>query len=88
MLTSPLDTLQENQVVSKFLVDSNKAVTFKLIRSVEDIDNEKCSFQPGMSHQIFGAKVCLRSFIPFFKKIVFQIKIKFITKIIIKIKKK
>ena len=57
MLAGPLDTLQENQVVSKFLVDSNEAVEFKLVRSVEDLENAKSSFPPGMSHQIFGAKV-------------------------------
>jgi len=56
MLAGPLDTLHENQIVSKFLADSNQAVTFKLVRSVEDLDNDAINFAPGMSHQIFGPK--------------------------------
>ena len=56
MLAGPLETLNENQVVSKFLVDSNQAVTFKLVRTIEDLDNDATNFAPGMSHQIFGAK--------------------------------
>ena len=57
MLSGPLDTLNENQVVSKFLVDSNQAVQFKLVRKVEDLSNDETTFSPGMSHQIFGPKV-------------------------------
>ena len=59
MLSGPLDTLNENQVVSKFLVDSNQAVQFKLVRKVEDLSNDETTFPPGMSHQIFGPKVSI-----------------------------
>jgi len=52
-MDNPID---ENKIVSKFLVDSNQAVKFKLVRNEEDIQNDKTCFNPGMSHQVFGAK--------------------------------
>ena len=51
-----MNSLEENGVVSKFLVNSNDAVEFKLVREPADISDGKKSFNPGMSHQIFGAK--------------------------------
>uniref|UniRef100_A0A1B6KWX0 Histone acetyltransferase type B catalytic subunit n=2 Tax=Graphocephala atropunctata TaxID=36148 RepID=A0A1B6KWX0_9HEMI len=38
----------------EFVCDSNEALEFKLVRSVEDIGNDQASFKPEMSHQIFG----------------------------------
>ena len=37
-MDNPID---ENKIVSKFLVDSNQAVKFKLVRNEEEIQNDK-----------------------------------------------
>ena len=40
-MDNPID---ENKIVSKFLVDSNQAVKFKLVRNEEEIQNDKVKF--------------------------------------------
>nr|CAG4640877.1 EOG090X06NC [Eulimnadia texana] len=40
--------------LQKFVVDSNSALEFKLIRKSEDVDDESLAFSPEMSHQVFG----------------------------------
>ena len=40
-MDNPID---ENKIVSKFLVDSNQAVKFKLVRNEEEIQNDKVRF--------------------------------------------
>ncbi|XP_034249338.1 histone acetyltransferase type B catalytic subunit [Thrips palmi] len=37
-----------------FLVDSNSALEFKLVRHADDLKDEKTTFRPEMSHQVFG----------------------------------
>ncbi|XP_069187293.1 histone acetyltransferase type B catalytic subunit isoform X2 [Procambarus clarkii] len=37
-----------------FVIDSNDALEFKLVRSSADIDDEETSFKPDMSHQVYG----------------------------------
>lgn len=37
-----------------FVINGNDAIDFKLVRSVEDIDNDKIVFKPQLTHQIFG----------------------------------
>lgn len=37
-----------------FLLDSNEAVEFKLVRHPEDLKDDDTTFKPDMSHQIFG----------------------------------
>jgi hypothetical protein len=40
-----------------FVVDSNDALKFRLIRGEEDLDSEvELDFEPAMSHQIYGEK--------------------------------
>ncbi|XP_076164935.1 histone acetyltransferase 1 [Ptiloglossa arizonensis] len=36
------------------VVSSNEALEFKLIRNVEDLENDEIIFKPEMSHQVFG----------------------------------
>ena len=37
-----------------FVTDSNEALSFKLLRSSQDAENEDINFPPEMTHQIFG----------------------------------
>ncbi|XP_069951943.1 histone acetyltransferase type B catalytic subunit isoform X2 [Cherax quadricarinatus] len=37
-----------------YVIDSNEALEFKLVRSVADIDDDELVFKPDMSHQIYG----------------------------------
>lgn len=37
-----------------FVINGNDALEFKLVRSVEDLEDDETSFKPEMSHQIFG----------------------------------
>uniref|UniRef100_A0A1B6D2L5 Histone acetyltransferase type B catalytic subunit n=1 Tax=Clastoptera arizonana TaxID=38151 RepID=A0A1B6D2L5_9HEMI len=37
-----------------YVVDSNVALEFKLVRNEEDLEDDTVSFKPEMSHQIFG----------------------------------
>ena len=40
--------------LGKFVCSANTAVEFKLIRSIEDLDNDAASFHPEFTHQLFG----------------------------------
>ncbi|XP_003395429.2 histone acetyltransferase type B catalytic subunit [Bombus terrestris] len=40
--------------LKNLVVSSNEALEFKLVRSVEDIENDQNTFKPEMSHQVFG----------------------------------
>jgi len=42
------------EITSKFLVDANEAVNFRLVRSAEELANPKNIFHPGMCHHVFG----------------------------------
>lgn len=44
----------DSEVEKKFVVDSNEALHFKLLRETKDLESEQNSFQPEMSHQVFG----------------------------------
>ncbi|XP_045115060.1 histone acetyltransferase type B catalytic subunit-like isoform X1 [Portunus trituberculatus] len=37
-----------------YVVDSNEALEFKLVRKPDDLENEDTTFKPDMSHQVFG----------------------------------
>lgn len=39
---------------SSLVVSSNDVIEFKLVRRVADIGDDRCSFRPVMSHQVFG----------------------------------
>ncbi|XP_003701894.1 histone acetyltransferase 1 isoform X2 [Megachile rotundata] len=36
------------------VINSNDALEFKLVRYIEDIENDETTFKPDMSHQVFG----------------------------------
>ena len=40
--------------IEKYKNDSNEATFIKLVRTAEDVMNDKLDFHPAMSHQIFG----------------------------------
>lgn len=40
--------------LKNLVVSSNEALEFKLVRSVEDLENDQNTFKPEMSHQVFG----------------------------------
>lgn len=42
--------------LQKFIVNSNDALEFKLVRRVQDLEDDSTTFKPEMSHQIFGDK--------------------------------
>ncbi|XP_012276079.1 histone acetyltransferase type B catalytic subunit [Orussus abietinus] len=47
----------EDAITARFkvlIVNSNDALEFKLVRNVEDLEDDKTSFKPEMSHQVFG----------------------------------
>ena len=46
------DTIEAR--LKAYVVDSNEAMEFKLVRDVQDIADESTSFYPEMSHQVFG----------------------------------
>ncbi|XP_058803109.1 histone acetyltransferase type B catalytic subunit [Phymastichus coffea] len=37
-----------------YLIDSNDALEFKLVRKIHDLDDDSTTFKPEMSHQVFG----------------------------------
>ncbi|XP_066978661.1 histone acetyltransferase type B catalytic subunit isoform X1 [Macrobrachium rosenbergii] len=37
-----------------FVIDSNEALEFKLVRTESDLENEDTTFKPEMSHQVYG----------------------------------
>lgn len=49
--------------LKNLVVSSNEALEFKLVRSVEDLENDQNTFKPEMSHQVFGdrfvIKICI-----------------------------
>lgn len=51
-----MESIKPPEITSKFLVDSTECVNMKLVRTAEDIHDPKKTFQPAMSHQIFGQK--------------------------------
>ncbi|XP_021938160.1 histone acetyltransferase type B catalytic subunit isoform X2 [Zootermopsis nevadensis] len=40
--------------VNSLVVSSNDSIEFKLVRQLADISDDRCSFKPVMSHQVFG----------------------------------
>lgn len=40
--------------LKSLVISSNDALEFKLVRSVEDLENDDTTFKPEMSHQVFG----------------------------------
>lgn len=40
--------------LKRFVVNGNDALEFKLVRSIEDIDDDEVAFKPEMCHQVFG----------------------------------
>ncbi|XP_015592461.1 histone acetyltransferase type B catalytic subunit [Cephus cinctus] len=40
--------------LKSFIISSNDALEFKLVRSVEDLEDDEATFRPEMSHQVFG----------------------------------
>lgn len=40
--------------LSHLVINSNECLEFKLIRDVDDLEDDKTSFKPEMSHQVFG----------------------------------
>lgn len=40
--------------LKNLVISSNDALEFKLVRSVEDLENDEATFKPEMSHQVFG----------------------------------
>nr|CAG4640040.1 EOG090X06NC [Daphnia pulex]SVE84882.1 EOG090X06NC [Daphnia pulex] len=54
-LTSIYDhSSYKKNVLQSFIIDSNEALDFKLVREPSDVDNDETTFKPEMSHQIFG----------------------------------
>lgn len=49
-----IDALKSN--IDRYICSANDAVGFKMIRSVNDIEDEEITFHPDMSHQLFGEK--------------------------------
>ena len=37
-----------------FLCDANEAIELKLVRDPKDVDDEEATFNPEMSHQVYG----------------------------------
>lgn len=42
--------------LNKFVINSNDALEFRLIRSIEDLESKEAIFKPEMSHQVFGSR--------------------------------
>ncbi|XP_046396041.1 histone acetyltransferase type B catalytic subunit [Ischnura elegans] len=45
---------QSRDPLEEYVSDANKALEFKLIRREADIEDDKCTFNAEMSHQVFG----------------------------------
>lgn len=43
-----------NAHLKQFVCDSNTVLDLKLIREAKDIEDDEISFEPEMSHQVFG----------------------------------
>lgn len=57
-----LTTIQDARL-KQFMIDSNDALEFRLIRSSEDLDSEEVAFKPEMSHQVFGSMYVVITFV-------------------------
>lgn len=57
-----LSAIQDARL-KKFMIDSNDALEFRLIRSIEDLDSEETAFKPEMSHQVFGSMYVIMTII-------------------------
>nr|CAG4637028.1 EOG090X06NC [Ceriodaphnia reticulata]SVE72949.1 EOG090X06NC [Ceriodaphnia reticulata] len=44
----------KKNILQSFIIDSNEALNFKLVREPTDVENDETTFKPEMSHQIFG----------------------------------
>ena len=42
--------------LENFVVDSNEAIKFKLLKTAKDMENAEIEFEPAMTHQIYGEK--------------------------------
>ncbi|XP_069680649.1 histone acetyltransferase type B catalytic subunit [Periplaneta americana] len=40
--------------VNSLVASSNDVIEFKLVRQLEDLKDDRCTFKPAMSHQVFG----------------------------------
>nr|CAG4650171.1 EOG090X06NC [Sida crystallina] len=49
-----MDGSLKKNFLQSFIVDSNEALQLKLVRKVEDVREDKTTFHPEMSHQVFG----------------------------------
>ncbi|XP_033217537.1 histone acetyltransferase type B catalytic subunit [Belonocnema kinseyi] len=43
-----------NAHLQAFVIDSNESLELRLVREIQDVDDEKTIFKPEMSHQVFG----------------------------------
>eukprot|EP01080_Neovahlkampfia_damariscottae_P000317 gene317-6731_t len=48
------DQIQEEPTENEYVCNSNEAMNFKLISTIEDLDKNDISFHPTYTHQIFG----------------------------------
>ena len=46
-----------NAHLKAFVADCNEVLDLKLVREIQDVDDEKTSFNPEMSHQVFGDRL-------------------------------
>lgn len=46
--------------LKNLVVSSNEALEFKLVRSVDDLENDETIFKPEMSHQVFGDRFVIK----------------------------
>ena len=42
--------------LENFVVDSNEAIKFKLLKTAKEMENADIEFEPAMTHQIYGEK--------------------------------
>nr|XP_039264961.1 histone acetyltransferase type B catalytic subunit-like [Styela clava] len=54
MAAGGLDALKNH--IDRYICSANDAICFKMIQDTSDFENEKKTFHPDMSHQIFGEK--------------------------------
>lgn len=46
-----------NAHLKAFVIDSNESLELRLVREIQDVDDEKTLFKPEMSHQVFGERL-------------------------------
>nr|CAG4647919.1 EOG090X06NC [Moina brachiata]SVE93024.1 EOG090X06NC [Moina brachiata] len=44
----------KKSILQTYVIDSNEALDFKLVRQPSDVENDETTFKPEMSHQVFG----------------------------------